>query len=53
MGPRYLVVKSFLTQEKTANLLSRSKQLLEEFDIESHPKVRLGCALCVAYLFDF
>ena len=53
MGPRYLVVKNFLTPEQTTKLLVRSKQLLEEFDIESHPKVRLGCALCIAYLFDF
>ncbi|KDR74989.1 hypothetical protein GALMADRAFT_248818 [Galerina marginata CBS 339.88] len=33
----YLVIPGFLSTEETEALLSRSKQLLDEFDVESHP----------------
>ena len=36
---RYLVIPNFLTPEDTDALLTRSKQLLDEFDVESHPLV--------------
>jgi hypothetical protein len=38
---RYLVVPGFLTREETDTLLTRAKQLLDEFDINDHPLVRL------------
>ncbi|GAA5956740.1 hypothetical protein JCM10213_004629 [Rhodosporidiobolus nylandii] len=33
----YLVLKEFFSQEQANRLLKRSKQLLREFDLESHP----------------
>ncbi|KAJ3522067.1 hypothetical protein NMY22_g12048 [Coprinellus aureogranulatus] len=36
----YLVVPSFLSQEQTAELLQRSKDLLDQFDPETHPMTK-------------
>jgi len=33
----YLVIPNFLSSEDTSALLTRSKQLLDEFDVDSHP----------------
>ncbi|KAF5351648.1 hypothetical protein D9756_007736 [Leucocoprinus leucothites] len=36
----YLVITGFLSQEQADALLNRSKQLLDEFDIDSHPRTK-------------
>ncbi|KAF9448201.1 phytanoyl-CoA dioxygenase [Macrolepiota fuliginosa MF-IS2] len=36
----YLVIPSFLGKEDTNALLNRSKQLLDEFDLDSHPRTK-------------
>lgn len=36
---RYLVIPGFLSPEDTNDLLTRSKQLLDEFDVDTHPLV--------------
>jgi len=36
----YLVLPSFLSEEATASLLTRSKELLEDFDPETHPMTK-------------
>ncbi|KAH8828394.1 phytanoyl-CoA dioxygenase [Flagelloscypha sp. PMI_526] len=36
----YLVIPGFLSQSQTNSLLSRSKQLLDEFSIEDHPMTK-------------
>jgi hypothetical protein len=38
-GYRYLVVPKFLSSEETSSLLTRSKELLDEFNIDDHPLV--------------
>ena len=38
---RYLVVPKFLSSEETNSLLTRSKELLDEFNIDDHPLVSL------------
>jgi hypothetical protein len=38
-GYRYLVVPKFLSSEETNSLLTRSKELLDEFNIDDHPLV--------------
>ena len=38
-GHRYLVVPKFLSSEETNSLLTRSKELLDEFNIDDHPLV--------------
>ena len=38
--PSYLCIRGFLTPDETKGLLDRAKQLLDEFDINDHPKVR-------------
>ncbi|KAF8876707.1 phytanoyl-CoA dioxygenase [Gymnopilus junonius] len=35
--PSYLVIPNFLSKEDTESLLTRSKHLLDEFDVEDHP----------------
>ncbi|KAF9479066.1 phytanoyl-CoA dioxygenase [Pholiota conissans] len=36
----YLVIPNFLSSEETEALLKRSRELLDEFDIETHPKTK-------------
>lgn len=36
----YLVIPQFLSPEETNALLTRSKQLLDEFDIDDHPMTK-------------
>jgi len=36
----YLCIRGFLTHEETDGLLQRAKQLLDDFDINSHPKTK-------------
>ncbi|TFK74076.1 phytanoyl-CoA dioxygenase [Pluteus cervinus] len=36
----YLVIPGFFDETETDSLLSRSKQLLDEFDVDSHPKTK-------------
>ncbi|CAA7260602.1 unnamed protein product [Cyclocybe aegerita] len=36
----YLVIPQFLLPEETQSLLNRSKQLLDEFDIDQHPRTK-------------
>ena len=36
----YLVIPNFLSTEETEALLDRAKQLLDEFNIDDHPRVR-------------
>ncbi|PPQ90544.1 hypothetical protein CVT25_015858 [Psilocybe cyanescens] len=36
-SPRYLVVPNFLERDEVDSLLTRSKQLLDEFNIDDHP----------------
>jgi hypothetical protein len=54
---RYLVIPNFLSSEDTEALLKRSKQLLDEFNIEEHPFVIIcfpeyeGTSLMVCWPF--
>ena len=41
-GHRYLRIPAFLNPDETEALLNRSKELLNEFDVEGHPMVRPG-----------
>ncbi|KAL5485135.1 hypothetical protein ACEPAI_7777 [Sanghuangporus weigelae] len=36
----YLCIRQFLSPKQTRELLNRAKQLLDEFDIENHPKTK-------------
>lgn len=56
----YLVIPKFLSEEDTHSLLSRSKQLLDEFNIDDHPRVssatfgmKRGHELCVVVQTKF
>ncbi|KAJ3989146.1 phytanoyl-CoA dioxygenase [Lentinula detonsa] len=40
----YLLIPGFLSAEETNNLLQRSKQLISEFPIESHPRTKFTTA---------
>jgi phytanoyl-CoA hydroxylase len=40
-GNGYLVIPRFLASDETDALLTRSRQLLDEFSLEDHPLVRL------------
>lgn len=39
---RYLVIPKFLDKEEADTLLARSKQLLDEFNIDDHPLVSVS-----------
>jgi hypothetical protein len=41
----YLIIPNFLSTEETEALLDRAKQLLDEFNIDDHPRVRISVEL--------
>ncbi|KAJ3121439.1 hypothetical protein HK098_003667 [Nowakowskiella sp. JEL0407] len=48
----YLIIKNFLSPEICQSLISRSKHLLEEFDLENHPKTKFSTGENNAHVGD-
>lgn len=52
VSKRYLRLPSFLSPEETIALLERSKQLLEAFNVDDHPLVRISFVVVYASSID-